>query len=89
MTNEKFTDLEKSLMSDIISDGFFYDDLDDNFVGFAGDGLGKQERGALASLVKKGVVVTNKSDKEKGATYIWLTKDYTKQQIMKLFEIEE
>lgn len=86
MTNEKFTDLEKSVMNDIISDGFFYDDLDDNFVGYAGDDLGKQERGALASLVKKGVVVT---DREDGYTYVWLTKDYTKQQIMKLFEIEE
>lgn len=86
MANEKFTDLEKSVMSDIICDGFFYDDLDDNFVGYAGDDLGKQERGALASLVKKGVVVT---DREDGFTYVWLTKDYTKQQIMKLFEIEE
>lgn len=53
MANEKFTDLEKSVMSDIISDGFFYDDLNDNFVGYAGNDLGKQERGALASLVKK------------------------------------
>lgn len=86
MANEKFTDLEKSVMSDIISDGFFYDNLDDNFVGYAGNDLGKQERGALASLVKKGVVVT---DREDGFTYVWLTKDYTKQQIMKLFEIEE
>lgn len=85
MANEKFTDLEKSVMSDIISDGFFYDNLDDNFVGYAGNDLGKQERGALASLVKKGVVVT---DREDGFTYVWLTKDYTKQQIMKLFEIE-
>ena len=86
MTDKKFTDLEKSVMSDIISDGFFYDNLDDNFVGYAGNDLGKQERGALASLVKKGVVVT---DREDGFTYVWLTKDYTKQQIMKLFEIEE
>lgn len=86
MTNEKFTDLEKSVMNDIISDGFFYDDLDDNFIGYAGNNLGKQERGALASLVKKGVIVT---DREDGFTYVWLTKDYTKQQIIKLFDIEE
>lgn len=86
MTNEKFTDLEKSVMNDIISDGFFYDDLDDNFVGYAGNNLGKQERGALASLVKKGVIVT---DREDGFTYVWLTKDYTKQQIIELFDIEE
>lgn len=86
MTNEKFTDLEKSVMNDIISDGFFYDDIDDNFVGYAGNYLGKQERGALASLVKKGVIVT---DREDGFTYVWLTKDYTKQQIIKLFDIEE
>ena len=86
MTNEKFTDLEKSVMSDIICEGFFYDDLDDNFVGYAGITTGKQKRGALASLVKKGVIVT---DREDGFTYVWLTKDYTKQQIMKLFEIEE
>lgn len=86
MANEKFTDLEKSVMSDLISDGFFYDDLNDNFVGYAGNDLGKQERGALASLVKKGVVITDKEDE---FTYVWLTKDYTKQQIMKLFEIEE
>lgn len=86
MTNEKFTDLEKSVMNDIISDGFFYDDLDDNFVGYAGNNLGKQERGALASLVKKGVIVTDREDE---FTYVWLTKDYTKQQIIKLFDIEE
>ena len=86
MTNEKFTDLEKSVMNDIISDGFFYDDLDDNFVGYAGNNLGKQERGALASLVKKGVIVT---DREDGFTYVWLTKNYTKQQIIKLFDVEE
>lgn len=86
MANEKFTDLEKSVMSDIISDGFFYDDLNDNFVEYAGTDLGKQERGALTSLVKKGVVIT---DREDGFTYVWLTKDYTKRQIMKLFEIEE
>ena len=86
MTNEKFTDLEKSVMNDIISNGFFYDDLGDNFVGYAGDNLGKQERGALASLVKKGVIVTDREDR---FTYVWLTKDYTKQQIIKLFDIEE
>lgn len=85
MANEKFTDLEKSVMSDIIFEGFFYDDLDDNFVGYTGAGLGKQERGALASLIKKGVIVT---DKEDGCTYVWLTKDYTKQQIIKLFDIK-
>lgn len=85
MANEKFTDLEKSVMSDLIYAGYFWDDLDDNFVGYAGNDLGKQERGALASLVKKGVVVTEKED---GDVYVWLTKDYTKQQIIELFEIK-
>lgn len=85
MKNElTFTELEKAVMSDIICDGFFYDDLDNTFVGYAGDGFGKQERGALASLVKKGVISILKLGRD---SYVYLTKDYTKADIIKLFDI--
>lgn len=49
------TEGEKALLTNIFDEGFAFDDLEENFMTWGVDG--KQERGVLSSLVKKGVVI--------------------------------
>ena len=55
MKDVALTPLEKKVLRDILRDGYAYDDPDDAFLTWGISG--KQERGAAASLVKKGVLV--------------------------------
>lgn len=54
MKNYELTELEKQVLKEALSCGFAYDGGNETFLcwGF----VGKRERGAVASLVKKGVL---------------------------------
>lgn len=73
MKNFDLTTLEKAVLKDGLSEGYIYDggaydpNRERNFLcwGF----YGKQERGAAASLVKKGILYVDHYD---GDTYVYL-----------------
>lgn len=60
MKDVTLTPLEKGVLRDILSDGYAYDNPDDGFLTWGISG--KQERGAAASLVKKGILFIQSSD---------------------------
>lgn len=66
MKNYELTELEKQVLKEALSDGFAYDGGNETFLtwGFGG----KRERGAVASLVKKGVL---NIFKEGGDVYVY------------------
>lgn len=74
------TTFEKETLIDAIEDGFFFDDLDDNFItwGF----IGKQERGAGSSMVQKGLISVEHIG---GDTYVW--SNIPKRQMLKMLHI--
>lgn len=75
------TDLEKSVLRSMFSDGFGFDDLHDSFVTW-GPMEGKRERGAISSLEQKGVIEVAKDGKD-----IWFTtKNYDKFELLKMSE---
>ena len=49
------TDLEKQVILNMFHEGYATDNYDDNFMTWSGE-TGRQERGALSSLCKKGVL---------------------------------
>lgn len=79
MKNIQFTELEKNTLKYLIEDGYAEDDMDCNFISYS-DGIGKKERGALASLVKKGVVTVDDD-------MVDLTKDWTKTELFEMLGI--
>lgn len=72
-TLANLTDLEKTVINNMFEEGFATDNPNDDFMSWGVEG--KQERGALASLVKKGVVTVNDGE-------VWLTNDYTKREVL-------
>lgn len=56
----QLTELEKRVLKGAIDEGYFWDDLDGNFICWGFEG--KQERGAAASLVKKGLIEVVEDD---------------------------
>lgn len=72
-TLANLTTLEKTIINNMFEEGFATDNPNDTFMSWGVEG--KQERGALASLVKKGVMTV--SDGE-----VWLTDDYTKREVL-------
>jgi len=72
-TLANLTTLEKTIINNMFEEGFATDNPNDTFMSWGV--AGKQERGALASLVKKGVMTV--SDGE-----VWLTDDYTKREVL-------
>ena len=79
---EKITQLEKEVLRQGIDYGFIFDDKDSDFLcwGFTG----ARERGAVASLVKKGILTTYKTDDD---TYIWINID--RKEFFKLAEVKD
>lgn len=73
-TLETLTDLEKNVIINMFEEGFATDNPDDRFMSWGVDG--KQERGALASLVKKGIVWVE-PDKS-----VYLDNGYTKRELL-------
>ncbi len=72
MKNYNLTELEKETLKDALYEGYIYDatydkDAKSNFLcwGFSGS----RERGAVASLVKKGIISIDYID---GDTYVYL-----------------
>lgn len=55
MKNTNLTELEKRVLRDALAEGFAFDDIEDTFLTW-GPIYGKQERGAVASLIKKGII---------------------------------
>ena len=76
-TIANLTELEKTVIINMFNEGFATDNFDDNFMSWGVDG--KQARGALASLVKKGVVTVEDWGTDKP---VFLTKDYTKRELL-------
>lgn len=68
------TDLEKTVITNMFNEGYAFDNLNDRFMSWGVDG--KQERGALASLVKKGIVWVE-PDKS-----VYLDNGYTKNELL-------
>ena len=60
MKNVKLTELEKQVLRDALADGFAFDDIDDPFITWGIEG--KRERGAVASLIKKGIIEVEECD---------------------------
>ena len=77
-TLANLTNIEKQVICDMFEEGFALDDLNDSFMSWGVDG--KQERGALASLVKKGVVCVDPED-EDGYRPVYLEDEYTKREV--------
>ena len=80
MKNEtlaNLTELEKTIIVNMFEEGFATDNPNDNFMSWGVDG--KEERGALASLVKKGIVTVENWGSDKP---VFLTKDYTKRDVL-------
>lgn len=73
-TLASLTDLEKIVINNMFVEGFATDDPDNRFMSYGVDG--KQERGALASLVKKGIVWVE-PDKS-----VYLDNGYTKRELL-------
>ena len=73
---QNFTELEKSVLLDMFYEGFATDNIEDDFMSWGVDG--KQERGALASLVKKGVVCVEQDGRDKP---VYLANGFTKVEI--------
>lgn len=71
--NITLTELEKATLKQGFSYGYAYDDWEDSF--FCWGFVGKQERGAAASLVKKGIIEVFEDD---GDTYVLVGEGYTK-----------
>jgi len=76
-TLASLTELEKIVIINMFAEGFATDNPDDRFMSWGVDG--KKERGALASLVKKGVVTVEDWGADKP---VFLTKDYTKRDVL-------
>lgn len=82
MVKVHLTELEKRVLRDMFNDGFAFDDLDDS--DFITWGVtGKEERGALSSLEKKGIVNIVRDGKD---TQVYCSQNYTKRQLLKLCE---
>lgn len=86
--NITLTALEKSILKDAINEGFFYDnfrsatDLDKKSGYFICWGFyGKKERGAAASLEKKGILNIGHCD---GETYVYASKNITNRELLDL-----
>ena len=79
MTKVTLTDLEKKVLRSMISDGFFFDDLTNTFIGWGVSG--KAERGCMATLNTKGVINTFRED---GDTYVNCGEGYTKHDIAEI-----
>jgi predicted DNA binding protein len=72
MTNLNLTELEKATLKNALHEGYIYDGTYDenakyHFLCWGFEG--KQERGAAASLVKKGIIDVDYID---GETYVYL-----------------
>lgn len=77
---KKLTDLEKKVLVDAMSEGFLYDANlrveERPFLVWGFEGCGRKERGAVSSLVKKGVIIVEDKD-EDGLTPVYLKINYT------------
>ena len=72
MTNYNLTELEKEVLKNALHEGYIYDgtyDEEEKYHFLCWGFSGKQERGAAASLVKKGILDI---DHEDGDTYVYL-----------------
>ena len=97
MTNEEkkntlanLTDLEKQVIITMFDDGFAFDDLNENFMTWGVDG--KRERGALASLVKKGVVTVEdwgRNAEGYRETPVFVAEGFTKRDLLDAVEYED
>lgn len=73
------TELEKQVILNMFHEGYATDDYDDNFMTWSGE-TGREERGALGSLCKKGVL--RKTDFPKGDdNYIVVGDEFTKREL--------
>ena len=70
------TKLEKTVIWNMFEEGFACDDYESNFMSWGVDG--KEERGALASLVKKGVVCVEIDGHDRP---VYLANGYTKREV--------
>lgn len=72
MTNLNLTELEKETLKSALQEGYIYDgtyDEDAKYHFLCWGFEGKRERGAAASLEKKGIIDV---DREDGDTYVYL-----------------
>lgn len=76
-TLANLTDLERTIIINMFEEGFATDNPNDRFMSWGVDG--KAERGALASLVKKGIVTVEDWGDDKP---VFLTQDYTKRDVL-------
>lgn len=77
----QLTPLEREVLRNMFSEGFFFDDLHDSFLGW-GPIQGKRERGAVSSLAQKGILDVGKDGKD-----IWFSvKNYDKFELLKMIE---
>ena len=76
-TLASLTDLEKQVITEMFDYGFAFDDLNSNFLCWGVDG--KRERGALASLVKKGIVSVEPDGSDNP---VFVRDGYTKRELL-------
>lgn len=72
------TELEKNVIIGMFEEGFATDNPEDNFMTY-GPIYGKRERGAFASLIKKGVVQMDDWGEDQP---IFLTNGFTKREVL-------
>lgn len=80
---EKLTELEKEVLRQGIDCGFIFDDPETTFLCWGFEGT--RERGAVASLVKKGILTIEKNND--GDTYVFINVD--RKEFFKLAEVKD